>query len=205
MALASIHSCYIFSAFCSIKHFRISCRFRCFTADFRSTAAAPILGSCDPIIGPVAGALQSQRDALAHRAWLTREQSSIENDVGIQVTHLLVLCHLTDEKLNKTTVKLWKFAILTQNLDYFNVSIYSLKIQNTFGNWPPWIAASRCKMTMVMPCFLQDFHNVRIRADGWNCIHCAVGTLRIECRCNFWIHNFNAKLCKTCPLIGPCP
>ena len=59
---------------------------------------------CDPIIGPVAGALQSQRDALAHRAWLTREQSSIENDVGIQVTHLLVLCHLTDEKLNKTTV-----------------------------------------------------------------------------------------------------
>ena len=23
---------------------------------------------CDPIIGPVAGALQSQRDALAHRA-----------------------------------------------------------------------------------------------------------------------------------------
>ena len=27
-----------------------------------------------------------------------------ENDVGIQVTHLLVLCHLTDEKLNKTTV-----------------------------------------------------------------------------------------------------
>ena len=59
---------------------------------------------CDPIIGPVAGALQSQRDALAHRAWLMREQSSIENDVGIQVTHLLVLSHLTDEKLNKTTV-----------------------------------------------------------------------------------------------------
>ena len=29
---------------------------------------APILGSCDPIIGPVAGALQSQRDALALRA-----------------------------------------------------------------------------------------------------------------------------------------
>ena len=43
-------------------------------------------------------------NALAHRAWLTREQSSIENDVGIQVTHLLVLCHLTGEKLNKTTV-----------------------------------------------------------------------------------------------------
>ena len=63
-----------------------------------------LLGSCDPIIGPVASALQSQRDALAHRAWLTREQSSIENDVGIQVAHLLVLCHLTDEKLNKTTV-----------------------------------------------------------------------------------------------------
>ena len=124
-----VHSCYIFSAFCSIKHFRISCRFRCFTADFRSTSAAPILGSCDPIIGPVAGALQSQRDVLAHRAWLTREQSSIENDVGIQVTHLLVLCHLTDEKLNKTTVN---SAILTQNLDYFNVSIYSLKIQTTF-------------------------------------------------------------------------
>ena len=99
-----VHSCYIFSAFCSIKHFRISCRFRCFTADFRSTDAAPILGSCDPIIGPVAGALQSQRDTLAHRAWLTREQSSIENDVGIQVTHSLVLCHLTGEKLNKTTV-----------------------------------------------------------------------------------------------------
>ena len=59
---------------------------------------------CDPIMGSVAGALQSQRDALAHRALLTREQSSIENDVGIQVTHLLVLCHLTDEKLNKTTV-----------------------------------------------------------------------------------------------------
>ena len=99
--------------------------------------------------------------------------------------------------------KLWKFAILTQNLDYFNVSIYSLKIQTNFvqkkcylvainmgkswafGNWPPWIAASRCKMTMVMPCFLRDFHNVRIRADGWNFIHCVVGTLRIECRCNF--------------------
>ena len=59
---------------------------------------------CDPIMGSVAGALQSQRDALAHRALLTREQSSIETDVGIQVTHLLVLCHLTDEKLNKTTV-----------------------------------------------------------------------------------------------------
>ena len=29
--------------------------------------------------------------------------------------------------------KLWKFAILTQNLDYFNVSIYSLKIQTNFG------------------------------------------------------------------------
>ena len=52
-----VHSCYIFSALCSIKHFRISCRFRCFTADFRSTAARhAILGSCDPIIGPVAGA-----------------------------------------------------------------------------------------------------------------------------------------------------
>ena len=59
---------------------------------------------CDPIMGSVAGALQSQKDALAHRALLTREQSSIENDVGIQVTHLLVLCHLTDEKLNKTTI-----------------------------------------------------------------------------------------------------
>ena len=58
----------------------------------------------DPIIGPIAAALQSQRASasLAHRAWLTREQSSIENDVGIQVTHLLVLCHLIDEKLNKT-------------------------------------------------------------------------------------------------------
>ena len=84
---------------------------------------------CDPIIGPVAGALQSQRDALSHRAWLTREQSSIENDVGIQVTHLLVLCHLTNEKLNKTTVN---SGNLTQNLHYFNVSIYSLKIQTNF-------------------------------------------------------------------------
>ena len=28
--------------------------------------------------------------------------------------------------------KLWKFAILTQNLDYFNVSIYSLKMQRNF-------------------------------------------------------------------------
>ena len=45
-------------------------------------------------MGSVAGALQSQRDALALRAWLPREQSSIENDVGIQVTHLLVLSHI---------------------------------------------------------------------------------------------------------------
>ena len=80
-------------------------------------------------MGSVAGALQSQRDALAHRALLTRAQSPIENDVGIQVTHLLVLCHLTDEKTKQNHRKLWKFAILTQNLDYFNVSIYSLKIQ----------------------------------------------------------------------------
>ena len=87
---------------------------------------------CDPIIGLVAGALQSQRYALAHRAWLTREQSSIENDVGIQVTHLLVLCHLTDEKLNKTTVNSGNLLFWHRNFDYFNVSIYSLKIQTNF-------------------------------------------------------------------------
>ena len=163
---------------------------------------APILGSFDPIIGPVAGALQSQRDALALRAWLTREQSSIENDVGIQVTHLLVLCHLTDEKLNKTTVnsgnllfwhRIWTIStwVFTRSkykqilCKYCYLVAINMGESWAFGNWPPWIAASRCKMTMVMPCFLRDFHNVRIRADGWNFIHCAVGTLRIECRCNF--------------------
>ena len=83
-------------------------------------------------MGSVAGALQSQRDALALRAWLPREQSSIENDVGIQVTHLLVLFHLTWWKTKQNHRKLWKFAILTQNLDYFNVSIYSLKMQTNF-------------------------------------------------------------------------
>ena len=82
-----------------------------------------------------------------------------------------------------------------------------------FGNWPPWIAASRCKMTMVMPCFLRDFHNVRIRADDWHFIHCAVGTLRIECRCNINVKlisefTINAKLWNmpinwTLPIIGP--
>ena len=83
---------------------------------------------CDPIIGPVAGALQSQRDALAHRAWLTRYQSSIKNDVGIQVTHLLVLCDLTDENLNKTTVNsgnlLFWHRILTTSTWVFTRSKY---------------------------------------------------------------------------------
>ena len=87
---------------------------------------------CDPIMGSVAGALQSQRDALALRAWLTREQSSIENDVGIQSDPFIGALPSNWWKTKQNHRKLWKFAILTQNLDYFNVSIYSLKIQTNF-------------------------------------------------------------------------
>ena len=46
-----------------------------------------LLGSCDPIIGSATGAVDSQRDALTHRAILTRDHSSIENDVDIEMAH----------------------------------------------------------------------------------------------------------------------
>ena len=47
-----------------------------------------------------------------------------------QREYLLAQNTLVKTKQNQR--KLWKFAILTQNLDYFNVSIYSLKIQTNF-------------------------------------------------------------------------
>ena len=93
--------------------------------------------------------------------------------------------------------KLWKFAILTQNLDYFNVSIYSLKIQTNFvqivlfsghkhGEKLSFWKLTPLDCSLYIDAKWRDFDNVRIiNADGWNCIHCAVCTLRIECRCNF--------------------
>ena len=131
----------------------------------------------------VAGALQSQRDALAHRALLTREQSSIENDVGIQVTHLLVALPSNwwkTKQNHRNTLEICYFDT-EFGLSLPKVSIYSLKNTGTnFVQIVLWLSGHKygeklsfwkrktpldcsaldAKVTMVMSCFLRDLSHL---------------------------------------------
>ena len=198
-----VHSCYKFSALSKTKYVWISCCFHYITADFRRSVTVPIIGQLWPNYwlgnwrgGLSEGCAYSPRiiDARSQLYWKWRGNRNGPLIGGLP-------SHCTRFKQNHR--KLLKFDLLTQNFDHFILSMCSLKIQIHFVQivfiwchkrrvkislWklPPWIAVCRCKMSLHLLWFLGDFHNVRIRAVGWNFIHCRPITYLIEYRWNFY-------------------